>query len=54
VDLVEQGLEPFVFGGPSAHTSEQVSSDADGTSLALDLAGEVPGQIRLAVVDAAA
>jgi hypothetical protein len=53
VDLVEGGLDPFVFGDPCADFVEEVMRDVDGARLALDLVGKVPGPMGLAVVTAA-
>ena len=53
MDLVEESLDPFVFGDPCADFIEEVMRYIDRARLALDLVGEVPGEMGLAVVTAA-
>lgn len=54
VNLLEQGLDPFVLGDPCANLREQVLGDVDGACLALVLEGEVMGGVQRAAVMAAA
>src|SRR5262249_60534200 len=46
VDLVEQPLEPLVFGDPCARLGEQVLRDVDGAGL---VAGPLEGQVLAGV-----